>query len=58
MTRFQIVFKDKNIMELDNKPLVFCSIIKATTELREHFKTMNAIQLEYKQSDYRIMEIK
>ncbi len=56
--KFKIVFKDKNVFELDNKPYIFNSIIKATTQLREHFKSLNEAKLDYKQSDYKIVEIK
>ena len=58
MPIFQILFKEKNALQLDNKPLIFDSIVKANTVLREHFKCLNDSKLDYRHSDYKIAEVR
>ena len=57
MTHYHVLFMGENVWTIDGSPHIFNSAAEAAAELAEHFDDMDAENMDYEPSDYRIEAI-
>jgi hypothetical protein len=57
MTHYHVLFMGENVWTVNGSPHIFNSAAEAAAELAEHFDDMDAENMDYEPSDYRIEAI-